>query len=97
MYTDMDAVYLYTPIQGTHISHMPMVDEKSAICMLGPRPHENMEKGGMHLGSACANTKTLCPRDMTWQVVVLDHGMYRRLREDVRRSYGSLWKAFMTR
>jgi predicted unusual protein kinase regulating ubiquinone biosynthesis (AarF/ABC1/UbiB family) len=34
---------------------------------------------------------------MTWQVVVLDHGMYRRLREDVRRSYGSLWKAFMTR
>jgi len=32
-----------------------------------------------------------------YQVVLLDHGMYRRLHESFRRSYCNLWKAFMTR
>jgi aarF domain-containing kinase len=32
-----------------------------------------------------------------FEVVVLDHGMYRRMNEKFRRSYCNLWKAFMTR
>lgn len=32
-----------------------------------------------------------------FQVVLLDHGMYRRLNETFRASYCNLWKAFMTR
>lgn len=32
-----------------------------------------------------------------FQVVLLDHGMYRRLSETFRHSYCQLWKAFMTR
>ena len=33
----------------------------------------------------------------SFQVVLLDHGMYRRLDENFRISYCNLWKAFMTR
>ncbi|CAM9439664.1 unnamed protein product, partial [Ectocarpus sp. 8 AP-2014] len=35
--------------------------------------------------------------DARAQVVLLDHGMYRRLDPDFRLTYSKLWKAFMTR
>lgn len=35
--------------------------------------------------------------DFAGQVVLLDHGMYRRLEPDFRLTYSRLWKAFMTR
>lgn len=34
---------------------------------------------------------------MYQQVVLLDHGMYRRLDPDFRLTYSALWKAFITR
>eukprot|EP00752_Nemacystus_decipiens_P004907 g4466.t1 len=37
------------------------------------------------------------PNSVAHQVVLLDHGMYRRLEPDFRLTYSRLWKAFMTR
>eukprot|EP00903_Cladosiphon_okamuranus_P008879 g8501.t1 len=37
------------------------------------------------------------PNSVAHQVVLLDHGMYRRLEPDFRLTYSRLWKAFVTR
>eukprot|EP01138_Halocafeteria_seosinensis_P009235 gb/GECG01009438.1/.p1 GENE.gb/GECG01009438.1/~~gb/GECG01009438.1/.p1 ORF type:complete len:676 (+),score=102.85 gb/GECG01009438.1/:1-2028(+) len=37
------------------------------------------------------------PTNDEWQVVLIDHGMYRRLDSSFRRAYSSLWKALLLR
>ncbi|CAM9109096.1 unnamed protein product [Pylaiella littoralis] len=68
--------------------------------MVRPRPHKGAkaEGAGAAGGSGgIAATATPKPNSVAHQVVLLDHGMYRRLESDFRLTYSNLWKAFLTR
>ncbi|CAN0056377.1 unnamed protein product [Ectocarpus sp. 12 AP-2014] len=68
--------------------------------MVRPKPSSRNAKaaarGTAESGDA-ARSATPKRNSVAHQVVLLDHGMYRRLEPDFRLTYSKLWKAFMTR
>ncbi|CAM9814234.1 unnamed protein product [Ectocarpus sp. 8 AP-2014] len=68
--------------------------------MVRPKPSSRNTKAGAR-GTAESEgaARSAAPKQnsVAHQVVLLDHGMYRRLDPDFRLTYSKLWKAFMTR
>ncbi|CAM9777957.1 unnamed protein product, partial [Hapterophycus canaliculatus] len=66
--------------------------------MVRPLPCAGTKGGGKGVVSRGPAFAAVAKRNSTaHQVVLLDHGMYRRLEPDFRVTYCKLWKAFMTR
>jgi hypothetical protein len=53
--------------------------------------------GGFLAISACISALAALPSNSDWQLVLLDHGMYRRLDPGFRMANTALWKALATR